>query len=481
MSRFNTKNAGTGKVRGSKKTVNLAGGEAYTQSAKLELVSILLTSFIQDQFYRGANDTLARLKELLDQVDPLFAAKAAVYARNEFGMRSISHVVAAELAKRVKGESWSKAFFNTVARRPDDITETMSLYLTEHGKPFPNAMKRGYALALANFDAYQIAKYRSAKKGMSLVDVVRLTHPKRTEAIDSLYKGTLEAANTWETKLTKAGQEATSDEDKKSKKKEAWAELIETRKLGYFALLRNLRNIIQQAPECVDAACEMLVDEKLIKKSLVLPFRYLTAAEEIEKIGSRKVLDAMDVALELAVQNVPRFDGRTLVAVDSSGSMVWNKTVVKIASVLAAILYKTNDADLMLFDGTAKYMSARTKDSVTTIAQKIVSNSNGGATNFRDIFVKAKDKYDRIFILSDMQAWVNYYSPTDVYAKYKKTYDVNTKIYSYDLAGYGSLTMPEQDVYTLAGFSEKTFDIIKMCEQDKNALVNTIDKVEFKK
>ena len=46
----------------SKKTVNRAGGQAYTQSAKMELVSILLTSFAQDQYYRSTNESDRRIK-----------------------------------------------------------------------------------------------------------------------------------------------------------------------------------------------------------------------------------------------------------------------------------------------------------------------------------------------------------------------------------------------------------------------------------
>lgn len=42
MSRFNKSN------RGSTKTHNLAGGKAFKQSAKTELVSILLTSMLND-------------------------------------------------------------------------------------------------------------------------------------------------------------------------------------------------------------------------------------------------------------------------------------------------------------------------------------------------------------------------------------------------------------------------------------------------
>ena len=78
------------KAKTATETTNHAGGAAYKQTPELELVSILLTSFAQDQFYRSANQTFADLGKLVKQVEPDFAAKAAIYARNEFGMRSIT-------------------------------------------------------------------------------------------------------------------------------------------------------------------------------------------------------------------------------------------------------------------------------------------------------------------------------------------------------------------------------------------------------
>lgn len=94
MGRFNT---GAVSVDEAQKTTNLAGGEAYSESPKLELVSLVLTSLVQDQFYRKADESLDVLRKLIPQAGPEFAAKAAIYARNEYGLRSISHVVAGEL------------------------------------------------------------------------------------------------------------------------------------------------------------------------------------------------------------------------------------------------------------------------------------------------------------------------------------------------------------------------------------------------
>ena len=93
MARFNLKRSRP------KRTMNRAGGQAYVQSAKMQLASVLLTSFARDQYYRSGKETFAELIGLLAKVDPRFAAQAAVYARTAFGMRSIK----CKLKRTLKG------------------------------------------------------------------------------------------------------------------------------------------------------------------------------------------------------------------------------------------------------------------------------------------------------------------------------------------------------------------------------------------
>ena len=482
MSKFNTTVA-----KPKTKTTNLAGGEAYQQTAELALVSLLLTSFVNNQFYRSADQSLDDLKALLSKVDPKFAAKAAIFARDEFGMRSITHALAGELTSHISGQEWSKNFYNKVVSRVDDMTEIMSYYVnykTDKNKPkFPNSLKRGFAQAFDKFDAYQLAKYKGESKEFKLVDIVNLVHPvpteKNSEALKALIAGELKNTQTWEAMLSQAGQSASNEEELDQLKADAWSELIQTRKIGYFALLKNLRNIISQSPSAVDAACSLLIDESMIRKSKVLPFRFSTAYEEISKLGSstevRKVLVAINQALDLSVMNVPKFDGETLVVLDVSGSMSGRPS--EIASLFGAMIAKANNCDVMTFANHANYMSYNPMDSVLTIRSKF--RFSGGGTNFQDIFIKANKAYDRVIILSDMQGWIGHNTPTGQFANYKKKFDCAPYVYSWDLQGYGTLQFPESKVFALAGFSDKVFDIMKMMEEDKRALYNRINSIEL--
>ncbi len=483
MSKFNTT-----LPKQKKLTENLAGGQAYKQSDELSLVSLLLTSFVNDQFYRDSKSSLEDLKKLMTNIkDKEFVAKSAIFARDKFGMRSITHALAGELASQLNGAEWGKNFYEKVVVRVDDMTEILSYYLaykTNKDNPkFPNSLKKGFAKAFDSFDAYQLAKYSGSNKEVKLVDVVNIVHPipnpRNKEALSLLIKGELKNTETWESKLSKAGQVAESEGDLTKLKSDAWVELLSSRKIGYFALLRNLRNIINQSPEAVSMACDLLVDENLIKKSRVLPFRFSTAYDEINKIGSsnivRQVLVAINKALDISTSNVPKFDGDTLLVMDVSGSMSGRPS--EIASLFGAVLAKSNSCDVMTFSTSASYMKYNPMDSVMTIRDKF--RFSGGGTNFKSIFTTANKKYDRIVLLSDMQGWVGYTSPSAEFNQYKKKFSANPFVYSWDLAGYGTLQFPEQNVFAMAGFSDKVFDIMKLMETDKQALYNEIKSIKL--
>jgi len=328
------------------------------------------------------------------------------------------------------------------------------------------------------------------------------------DALEALTVGLLKNTKTWESKLSDAGQKAETKEEKDELKADAWKNLIETRTIGYFALLRNMRNILEQAPELTEKACRLLTDEKLIRKSLVLPFRFLTAIKEIEKISgkdAKKVLISLNEAIDISCSNVPKFDGETLIVSDLSGSMTaaiagqdgraGGTSRIEIASLFAAIMAKSNFADFITFGSEAKYMPVNPADSTLTIAKTIAESNKGGGwygdtgsgkyavghgTNFNAIFQRANKKYDRIFIFSDLQCWMGGGAPTAAVKEYRRKYNATPNIYSIDLAGLGTMAFPENQVYALAGFSEKIFDLIKILEQDKKALINTINNyIEF--
>lgn len=499
MAKFNKQVVKVRKMTKAHDTVNRAGGLAHKQSDKLAITSLLLTSFAQSSYYESEANLFERVRDIIDRCpDTKYIAKAAIYARNEFGMRSITHIVAGEIAARVKGEEWVKNFIQNVVRRPDDMTEILSYYMSTYGKPIPNCLKKGLALAFGKFNEYQLAKYRAGSKEVSLVDVLNICHPKpnkeNRKAMKMLVNDKLRSTDTWESMLTDAGQSDASETDIADKKADVWRKLLSEKKLGYFAALRNINNILKtEDDEIIDMLCSTLRDPKLIKSSLVLPFRYMTAMEAVKGNGSSKhnrlVLQAIERAIDISCSNVPMFDGDTLVVVDYSGSMGDGYDSFRGKGTLfASILAKNNNADFMIFGDRAKYLDYNLDESIITMTEKFMKHNRssrsyhdtevGYGTNLSSVFDTMNKKYDRVVIFSDAQTWMDNGRAQDV-CRAKMNQFGKFKLYSFDLAGYGDMQFPEKDVFCIAGFSEKVFNIMQMFESDPTAMMTVIEDIEL--
>lgn len=510
MSKFNST------AESSVKTTNKAGGVAYKQSPKLELASLLVTSLLSgDTYYEKESDRLDRLTTLVDKLikeDPLFAAKASYYARDKFHLRSISHITSALLMKAIVENKFPNAedrtalknYFTKIVMRGDDITEILSAYQSLIGdkkvsRAIPTCAKRGLGKALANLDSYALAKYRQDGKDISMIDAVRILQPKVTErskeGIAQLVAGTLRNETTWEATQS-AAKQAGTEEEREAASVEAWRQFVgKGKKVEYFALLRNLRNIFKtQDMEIIKSACDLLTDPDLIAKSKVLPFRFYTAYKTIKPelvgTGSRTVLEALNKACELSLKNVPHFDGRTGLFIDISGSMGpcyqshMQVCPAELSALITAALYRTNDADGILFDYSAHVWNANPSDSMFTLAEELIRKCSGG-TRMSAPFDYAVDhniKYDRIIVLSDEETWgesgwgerVNKH-----FHNYQKKVNPEVRLYTIDLAGNGTMQFPEQNVATIAGFSEHVFDVMKKAEQDPRAMIAEIESITF--
>ena len=345
---------------------NFMGEMAFKMEDKEELISTVMTTFLQGEYYEKESTKIARIQELLKKVDPLFAAKLAIYARNEGNLRSVTHFVAAEIAKYVSGTDWGKRFYNRIVVRPDDMSEIVSAYAHINGmsqkdiSKIPNAMKGGFKTALERLDAYQLDKYKMKNREVSLIDLIRLFHPKgnqkNAEAFKRLVNGEslegLYETKILEKEMTKAGQltKGATEDEKKEAKHEAIGEILGNVKgMPIMNLIRNLRNIILYAPDKVEDACVQLRIKDKILKSRLLPFRFATAYAEVEKMTwgnpnadtaiafesdkaeceltkaqfnslKRSVLDALEDAIQYSVGNIPELEGNVAILVDHSGS-----------------------------------------------------------------------------------------------------------------------------------------------------------------
>lgn len=508
--------------------VNHQGGIGFAQEPKLELIALLATG-IENTFYEKEGEREKRLKDLITKIasnDPTFVAKALVYARTKMGQRTVTHLGAVNFAKFISGDDLGKRFYSKRNRkaetggivfRLDDMLEIAACYVAKNpGKTikFPNAIKKGFKLALESADEYELAKYQGKGKEISLVDIVNLVHPKpSTQMVPvfaKLMKGELKQFNTVEDKNTKTGQEVAEKvkagkltkteaaEVLKEAKEDNYVQLIKDRKIGYLALLRNLRNILKNSNnrELIDGACELLVDEKLIKQSLVFPHQIDIALEimltEFSNSQMSKFASALNRAYELAIPNLRELFtyGRTAVIWDTSASMGggqvanagsktrFNSVARDKASLIGATLAKGIGADLYHFASNCEEIKFNPSDSVNTIKNKGISLEGrvGHGTSFDTIFNTLKGKYDRLFIISDMQGGDHVLRGSS-YATYCQKHG-KPFIYTIDIVGYGT-TMFKQDskLIQLFGYGPDIYEMVKKAEIDPKALLKEIEAI----
>lgn len=540
------------------KTVTHQGGVGYTQKPEHELVGILAygleNTFYENESER--EERFKNLISNIASKDKEFVAKALVYARTVYGQRSVTHFGAVELAPFLSGDNLGKRFFSKRDRREnkggivyrlDDMSEILAAYFAKNGKnaPIPNAIKRGFKEAIENSDKYELAKYQMKGKEISLVDIVNLVHPSQTEkqgfievsvgeylksikgtkwepvvdingkddkdtikipTLHALILGLLKQFNTVEDKNTESGKiiaekvikgditEEEAEIELNKVKSENFLQLIKSKKIGYLALLRNLRNIIKtENNDLIDEACNLLKEPEFIKKSLVFPHQIDLALEiimlEFSGIILPKVIKALNDAYELSIPNLKELfpSGRTAVVFDSSGSM---SSYIKLnrrngasraldkAALIAATLGKGLNADVYHFSSICEKLSFNPLDTINTIKRDFISKRFNSGTLFSSIFEKLfkYGAYDRVFIISDEQG------ADSLDYSYKKYVDTFGKphIYFINICGY-SPTVIKQDtrIHRIYGYNSDIYETAKRAEMDINTVIKEINSIRI--
>lgn len=493
MAKFNLSNQGVNR------TVTYEGASAFkTPNAKEDLVRKVLTTFFgEPKFYGKVQDQTKELVEAIRNMsrkDPKFMRNLAIYARNVLNLRSVTHVIMAELSAQIESKPFVRETMREVIIRPDDMTETLAYYLVTHGKPIPNSLKKGLADVFPKFDEYQLQKY-NREQAVRLKDVLCVSHPRPATIDESdlwkrLLEDELKTPYTWETVLSAKGNT-----------KEVWEELIDSGKVGYMALLRNLRNILNANPKNINQVFSTLADRNKVLRSRQLPFRFYSAYREIEKIGSfntEQALQALDIAIGYSTENIEKLQGKTILSADGSASMTWSKpserstvTCGEIAGLLMSIAQHSCEAAITsTFSNSFEILPLNRQSGILNNTQKVVKEMQGGATNMFLIFqwlLKNNVFVDRIIIVSDDQAHSDFSGNRSYYNEpgnsrqsfenYKAKVNPNVWLHILDTAGYGRQQFLGENINYITGWSEKALAFIPLAEKGINTMVKYIENL----
>ena len=387
------------------------GGKAKRVNHEAMLRRSVMSCLLwENEFYEDGVTIANRIAELISKVSAQKVCDLAIEARQNMKLR---HVPLWML--RCVGHNSPKTIADVlpkVIQRPDELGEFLALWNKDKKHRVPRSIRRGLANALRNFNEYSLAKFDKNSAAYSLRDVLRIIHAKPKNEVESalwkkITKNELATPDTWETALS-AGAD----------KKETFTRLIEEKKLGALALLRNLRNMT-----------EAKVSDNFIRQALnecstdkVLPFRFIAAARYAPRFESE-----LEGAMKRSIVGLPKLSGSTVVLVDVSGSMdvaLSNRSEMQRIDAASglAVLVRELCENVAVYTFSSNLVEVPTRRGFALV-EAIKNSQSHASTELGRAITQLNKKtadYDRLIVITDEQSCQNVSDPV-----HKLAYGIN--------------------------------------------------------
>jgi hypothetical protein len=458
----------------------------------------------EQSYYESGTARDKRFVELIHQVtaeDPQWIQRFVPWLRNQAQMRSASVVMAAEYVA-AGGPEGRKVVASSMSRA-DEPAEFLAYWSMEHGRRFPQPVKRGVAdAARALYSEYAALKYDGLSRAWRMGDVIEIAHPKpRDDKQSELFRYLLDRRHHPDemavsevlpkVRAHAALEDVPEDQRRKLIREQggealadaaatwewlsgwlpggmdskAWQAVIPN--MGYMALLRNLRNFDEAgiSKQTVRYVQDVIADKDAVARSRQFPYRFWSA---YKNVPSLRWAESLETALDHSTRNIPALPGRTLVLTDTSGSMtapVSSHSKIahfEIAALFAAAVAKqAEDLDLVSFASHSEAIRFRKGQSVLRTIDKVESRIGmvGHGTNLGRAVSKHYDGHDRVVVFSDMQT----------HDQLPAMHGVTT--YVFNTGGYKAtpFAVGKQGHYELGGFSDATFRLMAVLEDLQDA------------
>lgn len=505
-------------------TVNEAGGIAYKLTPKQALAQYAATGCFNHTFYAGADEQLEAVLALANEVDAEFVAKTAIFAREKGHMKDMPAMLLAVLSVR------DKALFERVFPRIADNGKMLRNFvqIMRSGavgrKSLGTLPKRMVREWFEKRQPEQIFK-QSVGQSPSIADILKMVHPKPADAEREALFGYFIGREIDADKLPeivkqferfKAGDSADVPNvpfqmlTALPLGKSEWTAIAGNAPWQMTRMNLNTfqRHGVFEDGEMVKVIAERLRNAEAIKRARVFPFQLMSAfkSADANKGIPREITDALQDAMEIATENVPKIDGKVYVFPDISGSMQSPATgyrkgatsavrCVDIAALFAAaILRKNPDAEIIPFESKIVEVKLNPRDSIMTNAEKL-SNLPFGGTNCSaplEELNSRKSNGDVLIYVSDNESWIDtpFYgrfggSATETMKQWNefKSRNGDAKLVCIDIQPYGHTQAQERrDILNVGGFSDQVFTLVSEFANgnlDDGHWVGVIDKVEI--
>ena len=478
-------------------THNEAGGIAYTLTPKQQLAQLAATGCLNNTYYADAQSQLDQVLKLAESLDAEFIAKTAVYARQKGFMKDMPALLLAVLAQKD---------VNMLARVFDQVVDNGKMLrnfaqIIRSGavgrKSFGNRPKKLMQTWLLTATEKQLLN-AAIGNSPSLADVVKMVHPKPREAWRAAWFAWLIGKPYDREALPPITR---AFEDYKQSREGAlpnvpfqmltaldlnsgdWAQIARN---GSWQQVRQnlntfLRHEVFAKSKNIKMVAEKLRDETAIARARVLPYQLLTAYQATSNQMSSEIREALQDAMETAVQNVPVIQGKVVVCPDVSGSMhssvtgyrgsATSKTrCIDIAALVSAAMLRTNpQARVIPFEQITVNVQLNPRDSIMTNAEKLANVGGGGTACSAPLAMLNREKadVDLVVIVSDNESWADDSQGWGATTSLMKEWDIlkrrcpEAKLVCLDIQPYTKAQARNRhDILNIGGFSDQVFSLI---------------------
>ncbi len=474
---------------------NRDGFPAYERPLEEQYLQTLLTNTLGNTYYATKEELLqesTRVHEDMLDADAEFAAKAMAFARNEGFMR-LQPIYGLARLSAANPSLFARAFPHVI-KIPSDLSDFLTILRGQGRGEGGRAVKREVAKFLNAVSEYWTLKYNGRGRGYSIGDMIITSHAKaKDERQNRLFRyamgkegglgdlpqlAAFEALKTAETDAErirwiaegKLPHEIVTGAVKPTKA--IWNAILE--QMPIFALLRNLNTMDRAGvlDERYGYIKQQLTSADVLRRSKILPFRFLTAYNKIEKEWVRDVLRQ---SVELTFDNLPDLTGRTAIFLDVSGSM--DGEYLRIGSVFALALFKKTEGHSLFwtFDTQVHDPKPSRVDSILTQAERI--HSIGGTDTGEPVrrLLRHPQTFDNIIIVTDEQqnTGSSFCRELQIY-RHKR--NKSAAAFVIDLAPYNAAMVPPTDKQThyIYGWSETVLTYIAYAQQGFGDMVSRV-------
>lgn len=501
---------------------NEAGGAAYRLDPKQELAQYVMTGCVNGTYYASAQEQLDKVLKLCEKVSDSFIAQLAVYARKHGYMKDTPALLCAVLTTRdLRLFDWVAHDVIDNAKMLRNFVQIMRSGIVGR-KSLGSRPKRFVQEWL--FRQSDEAIFRgSVGNDPSMADILKMVHPKPATAMRAALYAYLigkeytasdlpELVRAYE--AFKAGFEVSEGAEVGSVsnvlcklfKKPADGEVpVEVPKVPFQMLTSLPLSTREWVAIACDAGWQMtrmnlntfarhgvfkvgdmkhvianrLADPDAVRRARVFPYQLLAAYAASGKDIPHVVKEALQDAMETAVENVPAVKGKVYICPDSSGSMsspvtgyrkgsTSSVTCVQVAALVAAVFLRQNrSARVLPFHNDVIPVDLNARDSIMTNATKLSSLGWGGTNCSAPLaqLNREKARGGLVIFVSDNESWMDSRGGRETATMREwnvfKQRNPKARLVCIDIQPYGTSQATErEDILNIGGFSDQVFQTI---------------------